>query len=138
MDTLSFATREDSTLSEIVILEVNGSVDSSTVGHFESKIQELILDKKIKLILNLKKLNYISSAGMGILLYFNRHLKNSNGDLILTHINDKVQEVFEILELPRLLNVMNTVEDAINHFNGALYYPAERRNPERVLERANA
>ncbi len=138
MENLSFATREITAGSGIIILRVEGSLDVNTVVQFEARLQELVLDRKLKIIVNMENLSYISSAGIGVLVYFNQFLRNNQGNIILTHVNKATLRIFELLELPRIFQLMNTEQDALNEFEGNRRASSLRLNPVRLFEGSNA
>ncbi len=138
MESLLFVTREVSVGGEAVILRLEGTLDVTTVVQFEAKLQELVLDRKLKIIVNLEKLSYISSAGIGVLVYFNQFLRNNRGSIILTNVNRETFRIFELLELPELFQIMVAEKDALSEFEGIRKAPSLRLNPVRLFEESHA
>lgn len=71
----------------------------------------------IKLLLNFKNVDHLSSAALGMLITLNKRIKESNGSLKLSNINRQILEVFKITRLNRVFDIHETAEDAMDAFN---------------------
>ena len=63
---------------------------------FEQKLFECIENGTQRLILDFQDLDYISSAGLRVILKATKNLKSAEGKLVLCAMQDYVKEVFEI------------------------------------------
>lgn len=97
----------------ITLFAVKGFIDTTTAPEFEKKFLSVLKEKKFKLIVDLKEVNYISSAGWGIFISEIKRIRNQKGDLILVGMNPEVAEVFELLEFNTILKSFPNVETAI-------------------------
>ena len=101
---------------DVRILSFQGNLDTNTSPQAESEINGLIDAGSQQLLINFEKLDYISSAGLRILLATAKKLKASQGDLKICCLNETVQEVFDISGFATILNVSKTEEDALGAF----------------------
>ena len=76
------------------VFKLEGRLDTSTAPAFEAELKQS-LDGVSSLILDFEKLEYISSAGLRVLLVALKLLHNK-GRMKITHVNDLVGEVFEV------------------------------------------
>src|ERR1051325_9439373 len=97
----------------ITLLAVKGFIDTTTAPEFEKKFLSVLGEQKYKLVVDLKDVNYISSAGWGIFISEIKRIRNQKGDLILVGMNPEVAEVFELLEFNTILKSFPNVETAI-------------------------
>ncbi|MDX1571153.1 MAG: STAS domain-containing protein [Xanthomonadales bacterium] len=104
---------ETRTKGEICVLHFEGNFDSNTASDAESVINELIEDGKLKIVANFENLNFISSAGLRVLLATAKRLNASGGDLRVCCLNQTVQEVFDISGFGTILTVNQTEDEAI-------------------------
>ncbi len=99
--------------SEIYIVDVVGEMDL----YNSYKLKELImkmLEKKVEsFVINLEKVEYIDSSGIGALIYICSTLKKMNLKLFIVHIHGSVKKVIELTKLMGYFPIANTVEDAI-------------------------
>ncbi|MCI6421446.1 MAG: STAS domain-containing protein [Blautia sp.] len=80
--------------NETLTLKIEGRLDTTTAPVLEQTIQEEA-DAVKDLILDMEKLNYISSAGLRVLLATQKKM-NKIGTLRLINVCDAVMEVFEM------------------------------------------
>ena len=99
---------------EIVLFE--GELDTTTSPEAGTHLNELRENGSKKIILDFKGLDFISSAGLRILLANAQELKNAGGELRVCQLNDDVQEVFDISGFSTLLNVFDNETDALEGF----------------------
>ena len=88
---------------ELVTLEVTGRLDTTTAPNLESVINELSEDTK-ELIFDMYGVEYISSAGIRVLLGAYKKMNSTNGKIRIEKVNDLVREVFEMTGLSNMLN----------------------------------
>ena len=95
------------------VFKLNGRLDSNTAMGFEQKLFECIESGNQKLILDFKDLDYISSAGLRVILKATKNLKNADGKLVLCAMQDYVKEVFEISGFDSFLPIVPTIDEAV-------------------------
>ncbi|MCD6380026.1 STAS domain-containing protein [bacterium] len=108
---------EEEFVEDTVILKLTGLVDSATSYYLESKINDLIVAYKVKLIIDLTEVDYISSAGWGIFVSEIKGLRAKKGDIKLAGMNPEVRDVFELLEFDTLLTPYESATDALIAFD---------------------
>ena len=80
----------------ISILGLLGRLDSNTSLEFEKRLFEVIEDGHRSVIVDFDGLDYISSAGLRVLLKATKELKRTEGKIVLCSMKDYIKEVFEI------------------------------------------
>ena len=78
---------------------------------------ELILcnsEGQRNIILDLSNVKYSDSSGLSSLLVGHRICKNSDGTFILTRINENIARLIAISQLENILNIVETVDEAID------------------------
>jgi anti-sigma B factor antagonist len=99
-------------------LVVNGEVDASSSIHLDNSLSEAISNNS-QIIVDLSKLEYISSAGLGVFMSYLQQLETDNIQLILFGMNEKVLEVFQILGLDQLIEIRNSKAEALAEMKDA-------------------
>ena len=87
---------------ELITLEITGRLDTTTAPNLESVINELSDDTK-ELIFDMSGVEYISSAGIRVLLGAYKKINSSQGKFRIEKANDIVAEVFEMTGLSQML-----------------------------------
>ncbi|MBR5089641.1 MAG: STAS domain-containing protein [Ruminiclostridium sp.] len=85
-------------------VELIGEVDSMNTPELEEKLLKEI-DGVTDLVFDLKKLEYISSAGLRVLLTMQKTMK-SQGTMVIRNTNEEVMEIFKVTGFVRLLNLV--------------------------------
>lgn len=104
-------TRE--TVEDVEICRISGKLDANTASEVEKKLQDAIDSGNKKLILDLQGLEYLSSAGMRVLLQAFKKMEATKGEMVLTSLNEKVLEIFAIAGLDHFFVLTNTEDEAI-------------------------
>ena len=86
-------------------LSITGRVDTTTALKLEAEIRDSLAGVT-ELVLNLEKMEYISSAGLRVLLSAQKTM-NRQGTMKLTHVQETIREIFEITGFDEIL----TIED---------------------------
>ena len=100
----------------VSIIYLNGYLDAHTAPQLENNFSELIDKSKFKIVVNFKELNYISSAGLGVFMAYIEKIRENEGDIKLSSMNDKVYNIFDLLGFPLLYEIFKSEDDAINKF----------------------
>ena len=100
----------------VSIVAIEGSLDTATSAQADSFLSDKIDQGARKILIDFEKLDYISSAGLRILLVAAKKMSGEGGDLRLCGLNETVQEVFDISGFGMLLNVFETRSGALSDF----------------------
>ena len=89
--------------TESLTMKLGGRLDTTTAPELEKAFEENMEVSK-DLILDMKELEYISSAGLRVLLTAQKKM-NQSGKMKLTGVSDEVMEVFEITGFSDILTI---------------------------------
>jgi len=101
----------------INIYKINGRLDSNTSQGFEDKLIQAIDGGSKSMIIDFKNLDYISSAGLRVILKATKALKREDGKIMLCDMQDYVKEVFEISGFDSLMPIVGSMGDALDAFS---------------------
>ena len=87
---------------ELVTLRITGRLDTTTSPNLDSVINELPEDTK-ELVFDMSGVEYISSAGIRVLLMAYKKMNFIQGKTRIETVNDIVREVFEMTGLLQML-----------------------------------
>ncbi|MDP4856857.1 MAG: STAS domain-containing protein [Desulfobacterales bacterium] len=97
----------------ISIFKLNGRLDSNTSPALEKKLVSAIENGTRNMVIDFENLDYISSAGLRIILKTTKDLKRTEGNIVLCAMQDYVREVFEIAGFDTFLPIFSTVDEAL-------------------------
>ena len=101
---------------EVCVLGFVGRLDTNTTPDAEARISSLLDAGTNKLLISFEKIDYVSSAGLRLLLATAKRMKGSAGDLRICCLNATVQEVFDISGFASILSVSATEREALDAF----------------------
>ena len=85
-----------------LVVTVSGRIDTATAPVFEEDVKPH-LDGITELILDFKEVNYVSSAGLRVLLTLQKKM-SAQGEMKLINVSEAVSDVFEVTGFDEILN----------------------------------
>ena len=102
---------------DVSILHLSGFLDAHTAPRFEEALHKLLKEERVKIIVSMSELDYISSAGLGVFMGFIEEIREKNGDIKLSNMKKKVYKVFDLLGFPSLFEIYDDEKAALEKFN---------------------
>ena len=102
------------TVNDVTVVDFSGRLDTRTSGHATEEMSRIAGTSKI--LVNLENLEYISSAGLRVLLLTAKQLAQSGGTMKLCGANGTVEEVLEISGFGALLDLHDSEQEALSSF----------------------
>ncbi|HPA64360.1 MAG TPA: STAS domain-containing protein [Spirochaetota bacterium] len=103
--------------ADIVVLDISGEIDLYNAPEIKDTINQLIEDQKYNVIINLEKVSYIDSSGIGSLISSLSSLKKYQGGLKIINVYASVRKVFELTKLTSFFEIFDSESDAVSSFN---------------------
>ena len=104
------------TTNEVKVLAFEGRLDTQTSPDAQQQLTGLIEEGATKILVNLEKVDYISSAGLRVLLVVAKQLKATDGELRICSLNEVVKEVFDISGFDLILPISASESEALEGF----------------------
>ena len=98
---------------EVFIVSAAGQINSANAAEVEKNVLEWVEEGERKWILDMGGLEYISSAGLRVVLLLAKRLKQNGGHLVLCSLQPHVLEVFDISGFLSILDVAESREMAL-------------------------
>lgn len=112
MESIMVAMKDYPGNKNITVISVKGHLDFSTAPALEDNLRWALNDKKFNLIIELKDVAYIASAGWGVFISMLKNIRVKKGDLVLAGMKPAVSGIFELLEFNTILKSFPSVESA--------------------------
>jgi anti-anti-sigma factor len=91
--------------NKIALLALSGRLDTNTSGELEARLAKDFANGATSVVLDFNNLDYISSAGLRVLLGTHKQVVASGGELTIKNIRPEVREVFDVTGFSNILNV---------------------------------
>jgi len=107
---LSLATRTE---GDRTVLEVGGEIDVYTAPKLREQFTQLVEDGRYHLVVDLEKVAFLDSTGLGVLVGGLKRVRSQDGSLSLVCTQDRILKVFRITGLDKVFPVYDSVEAAL-------------------------
>ena len=105
-------------IKDVVVLELSGKImggpDASLLN---DKLHELVEAGKIKVVVDLGKVNWMNSSGLGILIGALTTIRNNKGELKLANVTERIKSLFIITKLITVFESFESVDEAVKSFD---------------------
>jgi anti-anti-sigma factor len=98
---------------DALVVSVTGRMGEVSAPEFEEKMMHCIGEGEKTIVVDLERLEYISSAGLRSILATAKALKDVGGKIYLAGLTGAVKEVFEISQFVSIFEVYDSVEAAL-------------------------
>lgn len=100
-----------------VVLELQGKLTGGPEAETFRNIFKGLLDEgKKNIIVDLKKVDWINSTGLGILISGYTSVRKGGGDLVLCHVGDRIDSILYVTKLNLLFQSFDSLEEAAEYF----------------------
>jgi stage II sporulation protein AA (anti-sigma F factor antagonist) len=89
------------------------SFDHRYIETFKSAINHCLVSDQKKLVLNLKAVNFMDSAGLGIILYGHRACKQAGGQFAVCEASGYVNKLFGLTGVAKAVQIFGSLDDAL-------------------------
>jgi len=106
-------------IGDVTVLDISGRI---TLGEGNVMLRDIVRDLTDKghkrLVLNLGEVNYIDSSGVGELVKTHTTIRNKGGELKLTNLNKRVNDLLQMTRLSAVFDIQKDEANAIKSFGG--------------------
>jgi len=97
----------------IVSIAIKGRMDADSSPDAEKVVKEALGAEANRLLFDLGELEYLSSAGLRVLLSAAKEMRRRDGKIVLCALNEFVKEIFEVSGFQSLIPITDSVESGI-------------------------
>lgn len=95
----------------VFVISVSGSIDTNTYAALEKEIDSTLQNSPKAIVLDMKDVNYMSSAGVRVVLKAKKMLRQNNGEFSLVNLQPQIRKVFDIINALPDLNIFASIEE---------------------------
>lgn len=94
------------------LVRLAGEVDRNTSPDLRTRLHELLRQRPARMIVDLARVSYMDSSGVGTMVEIKRLVERQAGRLILAALQPRVRSVFEITQLDKFFTLVSAVDEA--------------------------
>jgi anti-sigma B factor antagonist len=103
-------------IHDVLVVDMGGSLDSTSSGEAGDRIANIAKGEHKRVLLNLAELEYVSSAGLRVILRGAKLLQGKRGELKICNVKGPVRDVLETSGFKSLIKVYGTEQEAFSAF----------------------
>ena len=101
-------------INQKIVIRLSGRLDVVSSSTLEKKLQYLINEGHKKIYADFTNVDYLSSAGMRLILFMTKKLKHEGGILVLFSINEEVLEIIKMAGFDKVFSIASSESEALN------------------------
>ena len=107
------------------VVDLTGEIDVHTVRTLKDALRKLTDDKHYELVVNLQKVDYIDSTGLGALVEVQKLAREHDGAVTIVLTNPRIMKIFDIMGLAKVFWIFDNEQNAVKQ----LRRPAHAQAP---------
>ena len=96
------------------VLTLRGEIDVYTAPQLRQTIVDLVDGGATNIVVDMRKVEFLDSTGLGVLVEGLRRIKSKDGDLSIVATQDKILKIFDITGLNKAFSLHASVEEAMS------------------------
>ena len=96
-----------------VLLRLDGRIDTASAPLLEKKLTQLLQESHFMLLLDFTRVDYLSSAGLRVLLFASKKTHEKNGALILFSLQEEALSIIKMAGFDRILRICLNEKEAL-------------------------
>ncbi|HOO72844.1 MAG TPA: STAS domain-containing protein [Spirochaetota bacterium] len=115
---------------KVSVVEIEGPLNSRTSPDFEEYINRLLEKKKHFILLNAAKLEYVSSEGIGLILFIQKKISENNGSFIIFNLPREIFSFYSLLGFDKIFRIAESRIEALQIMDRQLELREQGIQPE--------
>ena len=108
---------EERNVGPVVVLDMTGKLTAGeSQGRLRDKINSLMLQDRVQILLNLAEVSYIDSTGLGALVSSHSTVARHKGQIKLVNLTEKVQDLIAICRLSTVFETFESEAEAVSSY----------------------
>jgi anti-sigma B factor antagonist len=106
--------------SDIIFLKLSGSLVANSLELLRGQVQKLVDKKYVNIVLDMSRVEFVDSSGLGLCITTARELAAISGKLVCFGLNDNVQKLFKMTRADQKIAVMASRMNAFEYMMSRL------------------
>ncbi len=99
--------------NKVAVVEIDGPLDSHTSPGFEEYINQILAKNILFILFDAGKMTYVSSEGIGLLLFLQRKISEVNGFFVLFNLSAEILTLYRLLGFDKVFRIAESRSDAL-------------------------
>jgi anti-sigma B factor antagonist len=99
-------------VGQVMVIEISGEIDSNTAPQAQEHVLPLA-QPGAKILLDMSRVEYMSSAGLRVLLSMYRQITRQNGGLVLVGLAEEIKDTMSITGFLNFFTTRDTIDEGL-------------------------
>jgi len=110
----------------VFLVQLKGSIDTGTAPQLQEELTEIIDDRTKAVILDMKGVEYISSAGIGATVWAKKKLEQQNATLTLINVQPAIKKVLDVMRILPIIDIFDDMPEADKYIDQIIKEETEK------------
>ena len=110
---MGYQTRQE---GKVTVIVLEGELDVSSAPTLKELMQKLIDEGKRQFLMDLGKVDFIDSSGLGIFVNAYKRIRSAGGEMKFLKPQEPVRKVFSLTQTDKVFPIYETLEEALRSF----------------------
>ena len=101
---------------DIAVINLQGRLDLTSANDLKNASRQYYSEDNCKMVLNMEKVDFINSSGLGALVSILKEVRNHKGAMKISNLADYVREIFDITQLSSIFDICEDESQAMKSF----------------------
>lgn len=111
----------------VYTVELNGSLDTETSPDLEAELKEIIDERTKAVILDMRGVDYISSAGIRVVMSMKKALQEKDATFVMTNLKPQIKKVFDVLKILPMIDIFEDMPEADKYIDQVIKEEIEKQ-----------
>ncbi|MEP0815380.1 MAG: STAS domain-containing protein [bacterium] len=103
---------------DILVITLMGEMTISRISLIKDKLDAFKVERFNKIVVNLEKLTFIDSSGLGTLVLLIKQVKNNFGTVVLCSPQVQVMKLIEMVKINKYVEIKENLDEALKYLQG--------------------
>ena len=109
---------KQSLMGDVMVLNLSGKImGGPDHERFQTEVKALVSAGHVDILLNMARVNWVNSTGLGILVSAFHTLKKNGGQLKICEVSDRIDNILNVTQLKLVFETFDNCEEALASFN---------------------
>ncbi len=99
----------------IFVLQPAGEININSLTETRNKVESFKLEQYDKIIINLEKVSFFDSSGLGYLVVLIKQVKMNQGEIVFCAPNNLVRRLLNTIRIDKYVSIFETQDEAVSH-----------------------
>jgi len=104
----------------IFILQPSGEININSLSETRSKVESFKIDQYDRIVINLEKVSFFDSSGLGYLVVLIKQVKMNKGHIVFCSPNNLVRRLLSTIRIDKYVNIYDTLDEGLDYLRGVV------------------